>query len=50
MGRLLDILGHDYRFTFAAGCLISLLALLVGLVVYRRSMALGGPAGYTAPE
>jgi MFS family permease len=50
MGRLLDILGHDYRFTFAAGCLISLLALLVGLVVYRRFMAMGGPAGYAAPE
>ncbi len=50
MGLLLDQLGHDYRYTFAAGCLLALLGLLAGVVVYRRWLALGGAAGYAAPE
>jgi MFS family permease len=50
LGKLLDWLGHDYRYTFGLGCLVGLLALAVSLVVYRRFMALGGPRGYVAPE
>ena len=50
MGKVLDVLGHDYRNTFAAGGGIASLAFVASLVVYRRFMALGGPAGYTAPE
>ena len=49
LGVLLDWLGHDYRYTFALGGLIALLALLVQLVVYRRFIALGGFKGYVAP-
>ncbi len=49
LGRLLDKLGHDYRYTFAAGGLLAALALWSGFVVYRRFMALGGPKGYVAP-
>ncbi len=50
IGHLLDLLGHDYRYTFAAGCLVALAALVVSLVVYRRWLALGGSRGYVAPE
>ena len=32
------------------GCLLALLGLLAGVVVYRRWLALGGAAGYAAPE
>lgn len=49
MGEILDWLGHDYRYTFGAGALIALAALLFNLVVYRRFMALGGPKRYVAP-
>lgn len=49
MGRLLDWLGHDYRYTFGVGALVALTALVFNLVVYRRFMALGGPKGYVAP-
>lgn len=49
-GRLLDVLGHNYRYTFAVGGAIAVLAFITGFVVYRRFMALGGPKGYVAPE
>jgi MFS family permease len=49
MGILLDVLGHDYRYTFGVGALIALVALVVNLMVYRRFMAMGGPRGYVAP-
>ena len=49
-GRLLDGLGHDYRYTFAAGGVLAILAFWTGYVVYRRFMAMGGPTGYVAPE
>jgi hypothetical protein len=50
LGWLLDLLGHDYRYTFAMGGLIAALGFGANLVVYRRFMALGGPRGYVAPE
>ena len=50
MGWLLDVLGHDYRYTFAVGGVIAVLAFGATLVVHRRFMALGGPIGYVAPE
>ena len=50
MGLLLDLLGHDYRYTFGAGCLIALAALIAGLVVQRRWKSLGGDTSYVAPE
>ncbi|MCC6415375.1 MAG: MFS transporter, partial [Opitutaceae bacterium] len=49
MGIFLDWLGHDYRYTFGAGALIALVALVINLMVHRRFMALGGPRGYVAP-
>lgn len=50
LGSFLDLLGHDYRFTFGLGAVIALLALGSTLVVYRRFQALGGMQGYVAPE
>jgi MFS family permease len=50
LGLLLDWLGHDYRYTFGMSSLMSLVALVASLVVYRRFMAMGGPQGYVAPE
>ena len=49
MGRVLDWLDHDYRYTFGAGALIALAALAVTLAVYRRFLALGGTKNYVAP-
>ncbi|MCX6943643.1 MAG: MFS transporter [Opitutales bacterium] len=50
LGLLLDRLGRDYHYTFGVGGLLGLAALAVGLVVYRRFTALGGPTNYVAPE
>ena len=50
LGLLLDRLGRDYHYTFGLGGILGLAALGIGLVVYRRFMALGGPANYKAPE
>lgn len=49
-GGLLDLLGHDYRYTFALAGIIAVMAVGSILMVYRRFMALGGPKGYVAPE
>lgn len=50
LGRFLDLTDHTYRFTYLIGSGIALLALIAGLVLHRRFMRLGGPAGYQAPE
>ena len=50
LGKLLDVLGHDYRYTFAVGGLIALVAFGSSWVVYRRFLKMGGTHGYVAPE
>ena len=50
MGKLLDLLDHNYRYTFALGGVIALLAVIASWVVYRRFLAMGGKQGYVAPE
>ncbi len=50
VGRLLDALGHDYRYTFGGGAVIALAALFATLVVYHRWKKLGGDTAYVAPE
>jgi len=50
LGLLLDGLGRDYHFTIGLSGLLGLAAFGVGLVVYRRFVALGGLRNYTAPE
>jgi len=49
MGIVLDTTGHNYRYTFLAGFILSCIAVAVLFVVFRRFMALGGPKGYLAP-
>jgi MFS family permease len=48
MGTIIDTSGN-YRYTFLAGCIISLTALAASLYVYGKFKALGGPANYVAP-
>lgn len=50
VGLLLDWLGRDYRYTFGLSCLLAVVALWLGLVMYRRFRAHGGPDHYVAPE
>jgi len=49
MGRVLDWLGRDYRYTFAAGALLALVALAINIVVYTHFKKLGGTKHYVAP-
>jgi len=49
MGRVLDWLGRDYRYTFAAGALLALVALAINIVVYTHFKKLGGTKRYVAP-
>ena len=49
VGLLLDHLGRDYRYTFGLSCLLALVALWLGAVMYRRFRACGGPDHYIAP-
>ena len=50
VGWTLDNTGHVYRYTYLASFFLLLMALAVGLVLYSRFMALGGPKDYTPPE
>jgi len=49
MGRVLDWLGRDYRYTFAAGALLALGALAINIIVYTHFKRLGGTKHYVAP-
>lgn len=48
-GLLIDSTGNNFRYTFAIGAVLCLLALLAAWNVYRQFMKLGGPKGYVAP-
>ena len=50
LGKLLDLLGRDYHYTFGIGALLGLASFVVGLAVYRRFCAYGGPKNYIPPE
>jgi len=50
VGRAVDKTGHVYRYTFAAGCLLSCVALLAAWRAHRDFMKFGGPKYYVAPE
>jgi MFS family permease len=45
----LDRPGINYRLTFIVGFAMTVVAVVVLLIVYRKFMALGGPKGYVAP-
>ncbi|CAN5717929.1 hypothetical protein BH09VER1_BH09VER1_34380 [soil metagenome] len=50
MGKIIDLSGHMYRLTYFAGLGFSIIALILGLLVYRRFLQYGGPKNYIAPE
>lgn len=49
-GFLLDLTHHTYRYTFLISFFLSLLALAIGLELYRQFMQRGGPEHYRTPE
>lgn len=50
VGLVIDRSGNTYRYTFTAGALLAVLALVCGWVVYRQFKRLGGPENYIAPQ
>lgn len=50
IGLYLDLSGHHYRHTFLMSFALTVVALGLMLMVYRRFQVLGGVAGYRAPE
>ena len=50
VGRIIDLSDHVYRYSYLAASCLSILGLIMGLMVYRKFMALGGPRNYIAPE
>jgi len=49
-GRILDVMNHEYRYTFFMTAVMSAFALGAFVVLHTRFMKLGGPRHYTAPE
>jgi MFS family permease len=49
LGAFLDIIGHNYRYTFILGAILAGLASWCLLVVHGRFMRLGGPRNYVPP-
>jgi MFS family permease len=49
-GKILDISGHQYRYTYLMSFILTALATLLMLVVYRQFVSRGGPKCYVAPN
>ncbi|EIQ00418.1 Major Facilitator Superfamily transporter [Opitutaceae bacterium TAV1] len=49
VGMVIDVSGSIYRYTFAIGGCLTLVALGAAVYVYGKFMKLGGPKGYTPP-
>ncbi len=50
MGALIDVSGNIYRYTFAIGGCLAIVALGAAIYVYSLFVKLGGPANYIPPE
>ena len=50
VGRLLDVTGHVYHYTFVVGGVIAALGLVAFIVVYKQFGALGGTKNYAPPS
>jgi len=50
LGFILDRTHHTYSYVFHAGLSLCIAGIAVGLVLYRKFTALGGPKHYQAPE
>jgi len=49
IGKILDWNHHNYILTYLMGTILALAALLLGIVVYRNFLVLGGDRGYQPP-
>lgn len=49
LGILLDSTGNDYRLTFLASAVISVLTLVLLAMLWRQFLKLGGPSSYEPP-
>lgn len=50
VGFILDQSGHNYRYTFYMGFVLAAVSIVLFILLYRRFLQYGGPAGYVAPE
>jgi MFS family permease len=50
LGKFLDRMHHDYRYTLFISSGLTIMALIAFIVLHGRFMALGGPRNYIAPE
>jgi MFS family permease len=50
VGKLLDLTGSVYRYTYLLGGIIDIAALVATFVVFRKFLAFGGTKNYAAPE
>jgi hypothetical protein len=50
LGYALDHTGSNYRLTYFVGFALAMVTVAVMAVLHHKFMALGGPAGYVAPE
>ncbi|MDP0498292.1 MAG: MFS transporter [Verrucomicrobiota bacterium JB024] len=50
VGLVVDWRGNNYVYTFATGCMLAVLATVLGLYVYKRFLKLGGHQNYRPPE
>jgi len=50
LGKFLDIIGHQYQYTFGIACAFSVLALIASIYLYRGFISFGGSKNYIPPE
>ena len=50
VGLCLDLVHHNYRYTFLISTVLSVVALIGLMIVHWEFMKLGGPGNYKAPE
>ena len=50
IGKILDLIGHQYHYTLFAGGIFSIFGVLILLKVHREFLKLGGDANYKAPD
>ncbi|MBL8025165.1 MAG: MFS transporter [Fibrobacteres bacterium] len=50
VGKILDITGHNYRFTFILGSVLAFAGFIAVVILHKKFMRLGGPKGYVPPE
>jgi len=49
-GKIVELTGTQYRYTYLMGCILCIIGIVLLLVVHHHFMKLGGLKGYVAPE